>query len=424
MRVKRIGSLPAVSNAPPPIAIDFGARCLKVLQVSGGEHPKVVAATQIETPEEIVSNPAARLRFQMEALPKLIRKGKFTARRAVCVLPASNMFCKHMRLQLADGVDAESMIAATLPMQIGCAYETLVCRHHEVVGAGSGGKTEIICMAAGRELVGRLMAAMKAAKLEPVGVHSPFHAMHRAFEPIARRERDMHESTLYLDLGYAGTNVLIADGPTLSFARTVELGGLHLDTAIAAQRHVGLDEASQIRWKIPASQPASAEQASEREGGGLAMLQAAIARDTGGATRAQAEPEDAAVATEEDRRAGGQAPGMSAAIAPAARGPQFPEGVNLAEPLEILVDEIAMCVRYHKAMFPNRRVEKAVLLGGEARQVWLCQALARGLRLSMHVGDPLSRLDRADAAVRGLDLSKAQPGWAAVLGACLSPTDL
>lgn len=425
MRVKRSGTVPTAGGMQPPIAIDFGARSLKVLQVSGGDSPKVVAAAQVDTPEEIVSNPAARLRFQIEALPKLVRKGKFSAKRAVFVLPATNMFCKHMKLQLSEGVDAASMISATLPMQIGCAYETLVCRHHEVVGAGGGGKSEVICMAASRELVGRLMAAVKSARLEPVGVHSPFHSVLRAFDGVNRRGEDAEATTLYLDLGYAATNVMIADGGSLSFARTVDMGGLHLDTAIAGQLKVGLDEASQIRWRIPASAAVSEEASGGGEGSGLAMLQAAIAKDGGGgATVAKREASVASVAEEEDRRTGEIAPGLSARIAPAARGPQFPEGVDLREPIEILVDEIAMCVRYHKAMFPNRPVANAVLLGGEARQVWMCQALARGLRLSMQVGDPLSRLDRANADVRGLDLGKAQPGWAAVLGACLSPTDL
>jgi len=428
MRVKRSGALPTAGNMQPPIAIDFGARSLKILQVSGGEAPRVIAAAQLDTPEEIVSSPSARLRFQIDALPKLIRKGKFSAKRAVFVLPATNMFCKHMKLQLAEGVDADSMIAATLPAQIGCAYETLVCRHHEVPGVISGGKNEIICMAASRELVGRLMAAVKSAKLEPVGVHSPFHAVLRAFDAMHRRTEDANTTTLYVDLGYAATNVLIADGPSLSFARTVDLGGMHLDKLIAEQLDIGTDEASQVRWRIPASSSVAEEEpAPSAEGGsGLALLEAAMARDRGGEATV-AKPAKAAKAVEavaEDRRVGESVPGMSPQIAPATRGPEFPEGVNLHEPIEILVDEIAMCVRYHKAMMPNRPVANAVLLGGEARQVWMCQALARGLKLSMQVGDPLSRLDHASADVRGLDLCKAQPGWAAVLGACLSPTDL
>lgn len=428
MGVKRSGKVPTAGNVQPPIGIDFGARCLKILQVSGGDASRVIAAAQLDTPEEIVSDPAARLRFQIDALPKLVRKGKFSARRAVFVLPATNMFCKHMKLQMGEGIDAESMIAATLPMQIGCAFETLVCRHHEVQGTGAGGKAEVICMAASRELVGRLMAAVKAARLEPVGVHSPFHSVLRAFDPLRRRDEDSNATTLYLDLGYAATNVLIANGDNLAFARTVDLGGLHLDKAIAAQLKVGLDEASQVRWRIPATSVAAAEPveaATEVEGSGLAMLEAAMAREQGGPTTvAKRTKADAAVAEAEDRRVGARAPGLSATIAPASHGPKFPEGVNLREPIEILVDEIAMCVRYHKAMFPSRPVASAVLLGGEARQVWMCQALARGLRLSMQVGDPLSRLDRANADVRGLDLGKAQPGWASVLGACLSPTDL
>jgi len=425
MRVKKMSSIPSVKVLQPPLAIDFGAHSLKILQVSGGESPRIIAATQLDTPDEIVNDSSARLRFQLQALPKLVRKGKFSAKRAVCVLPATNMFCKHMRLQLSEGVDARSMVAATLPAQIGCPYETLICREHEVVGASSGGKTEIICMAVSRELVGRFMASMKSAHLQPVGMHSPFHAVVQAFDSVKRRAEDAQQPVLYLDLGYASTDVVLAHGQRIVFARTVDLGGLHLDEAIVSQREVSLEEARHLRWKIPASQVAVCESEAPSESGGLAMLQAAIAREEGehGISPKHAK-DDAAAAVAQERRVGEQAPGMSSQIAAATGGPAFPEGVDLSEQLEILQDEIAMCLRYHKSMFPNQPVDHAVLMGGEARQVWLCQTLARGLRLSMQVGDPLSRLDRANATCRGVDLGKAQPGWAAALGACLSPTDL
>lgn len=429
MRVRKSGVLPAVSSSAPPLAIDFGASSLKVLQVGGGDQFRVIAASCLETPDEIAGDSAARLRFQIEALPKIIRKGGFTTKRAAFLLPATNMFCKHMRLQLSDGVDAKAMIAATLPSQIGCAYETLVCRHHEIAGVGKSGKTEIICMAASRDLVGRLMAALKVAKLEPVGVHSPFHAVLRAFDSVSRRESDMHEATMYIDLGYAATNIMVANGRDLVFARTVDIGGMHLDTTITSQVNADLEQARQMRWKIPALPNVSSEhneKSSTVEGGsGLAMLQAAIARESSGElVSGKAAPATSAVAEETNRREGGRMPGLSDQIAPAVSAPQFPPGVDLSESLEILTDEVAMCMRYHKALFPNIPIDRGVLLGGESKQVWMCQALARGLRLSLQVGDPLSGLDRADAKLKGVDLGKAQPGWVPVLGACLSPTDL
>ncbi len=427
MRVKKVTSLPSVSAGPPPIAIDFGANSLKILQISAGDNPRVIAASCLDTPDEIAGDPAARLRFQIGALPKMIRKGGFSTKRAVFVLPANNMFCKHMRLQLGEGVDAESMIAATLPSQIGCAYETLVCRHHEIPGSNKSGKTEIICMAASRDLVGRLMAALKNAKLEPVGVHSPFHTVLRAFDQIKRRESDASLSTMYIDIGYDGTNVMIANGKDLVFARTVDLGGRHLDEAICSQLGVPVEDARQMRWAIPAMPNVDSAPSPVESGGGsgLAMLQAAIAKENpdDGPVLEPTRP-GAAVAEEEDRREGAPVPGLSSQIAPASTAPQYPEGVDLSESLEILSDEVAMCMRYHKALFPNIPIERAVLVGGESRQVWLCQALARGLRLSLQVGDPLSSLDRADAKLRGVDLGKAQPGWVPALGACLSPTDL
>jgi hypothetical protein len=84
-----------------------------------------------------------------------------------------------------------------------------------------------------------------------------------------------------------------------------------------------------------------------------------------------------------------------------------------------------MCVRYHKSLFPTRPIERAVFFGGDARQPWLCQHLARGLRMSVQVSDPIGGLSRnGNESTQGVSLAEAQPGWTAALGMCLSPTDL
>lgn len=424
MRYKGLRTLPAVGAAP--IAIDFGAGGLKALQISGHESRRLIAAACLPTPDDLVEDAAGRLRFQIEQLPKLIRKGGFTTKRAVCLIPASQMFCKHMQIQLSEGVGVDSMLKALLPAQVGCEFESLICRSVDVPGGGRGGKSEVICMAASRDLVGRLMAALKAAHLEPVGVHGPFQSVLRAFDDVNQREEDAGKTVLYLDLGYASTNVMIAHGTQMVFARTIDMGGLHMDAAIMRQAHVGMAEARALRGQIVLERAGSSEPAGE--GDGLALLHAAIARSKkveAGAEGAEAKPAEEAAVAVDDRRGGGATPGMSAEVQPATTALRYPQGVDLSEALEILSDEVCMSLRYHKSMFGGRNVERAVLVGGESRQAWLCQHLARAIRIPVQVGDPISRLSKTGSEpIAGVEFGKAQPGWTAALGMCLSPTDL
>lgn len=427
MRYKGLRTLPSVGS--PPIAVDFGAGGLKVLQVSGGESHKLVAASFLPTPDELVEDSAGRIRFQIEQLPKVIRKGGFTTKRAVCLIPASQMFCKHMQIQLSEGVEVDSMLQAMLPAQVGCDFESLVCRSVEVPGGGRGGKTEVICMAASRDLVGRLMQAIKTAKLEPVGIHGPFQSVLRSFDGTLRREEDAARTTLYLDLGYSSTNVIISHGTEMVFARTIDLGGLHMDQAISQQAKVGLSQARALRWKVSLESAASTVPAASEEGDGLALLHAAMAKSKqasadGGLNRQETETESS-VAVAEDRRSGSETASGSVDFQPASGALQYPDGVNLDEPLEILADEICMSLRYHKSMFGGRSIDRTVLVGGEARQTWLCRHIARAIRMPVRVADPISQVSRVgEESVSGVDFTKAQPGWTAALGMCLSPTDL
>lgn len=84
-----------------------------------------------------------------------------------------------------------------------------------------------------------------------------------------------------------------------------------------------------------------------------------------------------------------------------------------------------MCLRYHASLFPGRRVERAIFVGGEARHIALCQHVARVLRLPARVADPLAHVARAGKEpCRNIDFSVAQPGWAVPYGLGLCPADL
>jgi Tfp pilus assembly PilM family ATPase len=394
----------AGSLASYPVAIDFGAGALKVLHVQAGEPLALVSAACLPTPDELLPDAGRRLAFQLDALPRLLKDFDLKTKRAVCAIPAAQAFCKHMQFQLEPGVTIPALVRSAVPGQLGCDPSALVYRHVEVGPIARTTRTEVICMAAGRELVERLMRAVKECRLEPVGMHIEYSATLRAFDSITRREEDRKLTSLYLDIGAGSTKVVIAHGRELVFARAIDMGGRHLDATLAKQLKVGLGEARAHRLAmaeiVGVKRPAKAEHAN-----------------------GSARPAREAIAI--DRRHGAVPTGFTPNLAVEARIEFEPPTADLSEPLEILTDEIWMCLRYHESVFPDRRVDRAIFFGGEARHLGLCQHIARTLRLPAQVADPMASLARSGReSTPGVDFRQSQPGWAMTLGLCLSPTDL
>ena len=423
-------ALSTIQGAALPIAIDFGASSLKVLQLQAGEPPQLIAAGSLPTPENLYDDPAKRFAFQFQALPKLIKAVGFRGKRAVVALPAAQLFCKHLQLPRSEGVGVGELVENAVPAILECPQHALVYRHVVVEGTQPAGQTsgsfgdqggkapgvkqEVICLAAARDMVGRMLQACRDAKLELVGMQPEFFCTLKAFEHLCRRQEDAGVATLYLDIAFGSTKVLIGHGPRLVFAKTVQQGGLDLDKVVAHTLDCTLAQAHQRRLESFASPRVRS-----------AAPQPALAQ----ASRPGRPGDDAAVAVADDRRAPGAATINASQFGPDVGNlPVEPVGsadFDLSDSLEILEDEIAMCLRYHESIFPGKKVTRALMLGGESLSRGLCQHIARRLRLPAQVADPLARVARTGKEpVVNTDFSLQQPGWGVALGLSLLPTDL
>jgi len=386
-----------LNSTTPPIAVDFGAASMKVMQIASGEPRSLIAAACVETPKEFLADPAGRLEFQLAALPGVIKKGRFRGRRLMISAPAGQTWVQHLQVMRAEGADLKQLVSAQLQTQTGVDPATLVIRHYEVceTARGSSSRTETICVATRRGLVLRMLETLRKQKLEVVGVHSEHLAISRAVPLLtgpsgadADAASDAGpEATVAIDLGYSATKLVITHGDKPVFAKTIEISGQTLDETVAGQLGCGELAARQRRLRAerltPARQPVGAGAPT-----GIPALDAA---------------------------------------APAASDPESPAGaLDLSDPIEGVTDETLMCLRYHRTLFPEVRLTSALFVGGEARHEPLCRALAERLRLSAHVADPLAVIDGASDKARAVnvDFSVPQPGWTVALGLCLSPADI
>lgn len=393
-----------------PIAIDFGVSSLKVLQLSDGETPAIVAAACLQTPAELLSKDAERLQFQFSALPKLLKGKGFKGKRAVFSVPASQTFVHHFLLPSGTGVSRDDLLAQQLITIAQRDPSSMILREFETGELmRSGQKYEsLLCIAMPRETVLQPMESLRSCRLETVGVHSEHLAMLRVFDPITRRASDKDLYSLYIDLGYGSTKIVIAKGREPIAARTIMIGGRDLDMTSArstkcsvaqarerrCRRMSGYDAVNRVYW------PAAAGAGSDR----------------GEQARPVAPKTETAVGDE--RRQGSTPPGH---VEIAENGAS--ERPEACETMQLLLEEIAITTGYLESLHPDKPLSRIVFVGGESRMADACELISTSLGIPAQIASPTSTLDPRGAG-DDTDFTIPQPGWSVAVGLCVSPTDL
>jgi type IV pilus assembly protein PilM len=399
------------SSQVSPIAIDFGTSVVKVLQVAPGEPPALVAAAQIEIPDAARLDMNKRHDFLAEELPKTLRKGKFKGKKVACSIPSSRTFVQHLQVPTVGPVIGDEFINGQLSALIGLPPNNMVIRTVSVadlVKPDGGTRQETICFAVPRDVVMKQIDMLRRCKLEVTGVHTEQHAIIWAFNHLHRRQGDDQFTNLIIDLGWGSTKVGISHGARLMFAKSIPIGGRHYDQHIADTLHCDLASARAHREAtmeaVAPVRPAAARTGSAILDRGLSSAAESGAR--GGS----------AIAT--DRRSGS----LPAALVPAGEDndvPPAPRGVDFTELNESIVDEIRMCLRYHRALFESRKVDRAIFVGAGSRNTPMCRMIAKRINAPALLGDPMARVKKdGSASVIDVRPDDVLPGWTVACGLC------
>lgn len=401
-----------------PIAVDFGADSLKLLQIIPSDPPQMVVAAAIELPEHARIDPASRHAFFQDALKDLVRSNDFKGRRAICSMPSYQTLVQHLQINRTDNENEFiTQVNQQLMQRLNVDPSRMVVRHFRVgqVMRDGGTKQEVICLAASREAAMSYVELARAARLDVVGMHSEPLAILRAFGHLYRRESDAQRVTCFIDLGSATTKVIIAHGIEMAFAKTIHFAGDHFTRQAAQRSGLSFSEARLKRMQSVGS-PALTEAEATETRPATAGGESPQTGDMAGSSQ-QAAPAEVAVEAPPSNERG-------------AADPPFRPGQNNhndhGDAMDCLIDELRLCVRYHQSTFTDKPIEKLVFLGGESRHVSVCQKIAKTLRIGAQLGDPIARLVRVShgKGSGGVDMRQPQPGWAVPMGLCLSEANL
>lgn len=400
-----------LQSAAAPIAVEFGVASLKALQLEPGEPPSLIAAACLETPEELRDEHEARLTHQCERVGALLKRGGFKGRRVICSIPAPFTLVQHLQLGKAEGVGLTDQISTHLLTKLNCDPTRLVVRHIEVgdVPSSSGARVEVICFAVARDMVMRIMSALRSARYEVIGMHSEHVALTRGFDRVTKRASDRDYTSMYLDLGAGATKIVLARGRQMMFAKTINVSGRDFDAVVARALRCDPAEARARRLAMGRDIPRVAEPTRVA----VAKAERVGIADPGSAGKP--------VLTE-DRRVDAPTPGLTG---PMRAETPVDDADSMNEPIESLAAEVSMCLRYHERQFGDRPVGRCIFVGGEARNLTLCQRLAHRLRLPAQIADPMACVHKSGKEpTPGVDFNTAQPGWAVAFGLSYAPHNL
>jgi type IV pilus assembly protein PilM len=338
-----------------PIGIDVGTRSVKLVQFSA-DHSRLIDAARWDLPSDPGEIPAEQRTSRMVEAIQHARDGHdFRGKDAVLCLNDRQLFLQNIRVPQGDRAAIDRTVQQEAAGRIPFPVVEAEIRYIEAADVRQGDQVmrEVILMACHRPTLEQSLALIEQAGFHPVAVDVEPAALLRSYGMQFRRDEDRRVRSLLAQVGNGGTLVVIVQGEEILFVKYIELGGKHLDEAVARSLKMDIADATALR------------------------------RHNG------------------DRRSDRQDPEIARSVNEAIR-----------PVIDRLLSELAMCVRYHSVTFRGQPLERLVLGGGEATPQIL-EVFQKRLGLKCELSDPLrnfqtsnrGRLGQWDVAA-GLALRK------------------
>ncbi len=348
------------SNNALPIGLDLGTSSLKMVQLRQRESGlELVALATSDIPHPCRRDFKLRTRYLAETLRSLMQTHPFEGTECAISLPSDDTFVHPVRIPKNSKLPIEQTLESQIGEKVPFPLSKAVIRHFvagDVYSEEGEASQEAIVIAAPRDRVDAYLKLCRRAKLDPIAVNVEPCAIAECFSKVGT-EAEANQPKLFVDIGEATTQVVLARGTQILFAHNLQIGGDQFAQALSKGMEISIDQARQLRR-----------------------------------TQLQADP---------------QAPVVDLLG-------------YLEEPLTAFGSELTQCLRYCESVFKNQGVERAVFVGGQANDRQLCQAIAKRMHLPAQIGDPLARVHQPGKPPAGPDEKPIpQPRFAVAVGLCL-----
>ena len=350
-----------------PIGLDFGAGGARLIQLGRGRDGyRLIAAAVVELDNSVSQlNEDAKFRTMLDTIRHRVETAGFSGRKCVISVEDSLLRVKSIRQPVMPDSDVEKALLLEASDRLGYGEGSKAeigwIRAGEV-RQGEDVREEMILVGAEQSTLEAIVDGVAATGLQPIAVEPGFLAMARCFARDLRRASDSEIVRFVIDIGYLTTSVSILRGMDVVFYKRVEIGGRAMNAAAAERLRLDQATITDLRRKR--------------------MLAISSGQ------RASDDRVDRALYT---------------AIRPL---------------IEELAHEVALCLRYHSVSFCGQRPDKVVVVGGDAHEPGLVEALFESMRVPVEVGYPLHEVD-ISGAPGFIEKSRSLAQWTVATGLSL-----
>lgn len=299
------------ASAYNPIGIDIGTSCIKLAQTTR-RGDRVIEAVRWELGSRADATGKKgdeATRQVIDSLQAALSGRQFQGRQAIYCLGADQIKILNVRLFNVDpghvGTALRSEIASRLQFSISEAE----IRRLEVPNVSGEGVREFIVFVCHRSAITRIIRIAEAIDIEPVAIDIEPAAALRCTDFFRRRSVDRQERFIYLNIGFSQTLLAIFEGNCPLFIKYLPFGGARFSQSLAKWLAISFDEAHEMRRN-------NDDRVLERRDAEVNQTILTAMRPT----------------------------------------------------LESMLNEIAMCIRYHSVSFRGKALSRLIVGGGEANQ--------------------------------------------------------
>lgn len=357
------------------IGLDVGTAAVRAAEVrfARGRASLVRFAQVALDPGAVVAGEVVDAAAVGAALKRLWREGGFKSKKVVTGIAGQRVVARTTELPVLTDDELRSSLPFQVQELIPIPIDEAVIDHQmleTVVLTNADGASEerlrVLVVAAHRDVLRSLLAALEVAGLEPERVDLIPFALIRALHRRDFAELDAGATgataEAIVDIGGGVTNVVVHEHGVPRFLRSLATGGVELTEALVTDLDVDFEEAESLKRRAGAGGEVDGDVAAQH------------ARDV-----------------------------FRAALAP-------------------VLEEVRTSLEFWEAQSPEQAMRRVVLTGGSARVVEVGERLERLVGVPVVSGDPFAHVDASalDADVA----SVARPIAAVALGLALSGESL
>lgn len=362
-----------INRSIRPIGLDIGHDSIRMTQLDvSDDRIAVHAAEEARIEIDKKEDEQAWRSMVVATIKKLLAKGNFSGNNTISCLPSGDLKITSLRLTEAESEKTEQVLKREVAQRFKLDPENDAMDYIVAgdVRQGDEIKKELVVFACSNEIIKNHIEMLEQAGLKPVSIDIMPCALSRVFERSFRRQEDMENAVVFVDIGSLYTTIVFGRGKEICFVKQLKIGGENFNYEVASKLGITNREAEVLRKELQNENRTSNKtehkiDASTRQG----MIDA------------------------------------------------------ISKVAEELAKEISLCLRYYSVTFRGKRIERAIFTGGGSHENILFDIMKRQLAVGIEIAQPFRGFDIQNEKVNIKERNGLLSEWAVAIGLSLKGMD-